>query len=174
MYTNSTFFGKKAKQNTKTPFFWQCCIILSAEALLKPQGGHCAVLPLFSVCFYIEAERMCVNFSSSCGNWHTIFPFSAVPHSRLTRRTDIWTGWISDSACRLPGYKTVPPHGIAVPPPEKRQNLYGWSRSWFVSSVIAVLRGAASYYLAEYGGKIAAGTIMQFFTDLLQRFVCSC
>ena len=102
------------------------------------------------------------------------FPFSAVPHSRLTRRTDIWTGWISDSACRLPGYKTVPTHGIAVPPPEKRQNLYGWSRSWFVSSVIAVLRGAASYYLAEYGGKIAAGTIMQFLTDLLQRFVCSC
>ena len=45
MYTNSTFFGKKAKQNTKTPFFWQYCIILSAEALLKPQGGNCAVLP---------------------------------------------------------------------------------------------------------------------------------
>ena len=66
------------------------------------------------------------------------------------------------------------PHGIAVPPPEKRQNLYGWSRSWFVSSVIAVLRGAASHYLAEYGGKRAAGTIMQFLTDLLQRFVCSC
>lgn len=33
MYTNSTFFGKKAKQNTQTPFFY---IILSAEALLKP------------------------------------------------------------------------------------------------------------------------------------------
>ena len=28
MYTNSTFFGKKAKQNTQTPFFWQYCIIL--------------------------------------------------------------------------------------------------------------------------------------------------
>ena len=36
MYTNSTFFGKKAKQNTQTPFFRQYRIILSAEALPKP------------------------------------------------------------------------------------------------------------------------------------------
>ena len=36
MYTNSTFFGKKAKQNTQTPFFWQYLIILSIEALLEP------------------------------------------------------------------------------------------------------------------------------------------
>lgn len=91
MYTNSTFFGKKAKQNTKTPFFWQYCIILSAEALLKPQGGNCALLPLFPVCFYIEAERMCVNFSSSCGNWQTIFPFlssSSFPANAANRYLD--------------------------------------------------------------------------------------
>lgn len=90
-YTNSTFFGKKAKQNTKTPFFWQYCIILSAEALLEPQGGNCAVPPLFPVCFYIEAERMCVNFSSSCGNWQTIFPFlssSSFPANAANRYLD--------------------------------------------------------------------------------------
>ena len=132
------------------------------------------MLHLFSVCFYIEAERMYVNFSSSCGNWHTIFPFlssSSFPANAANRYLDRVDFRFSLSPSRVQN-STSPRHCCTAS--RKAANLYGWSRSWFVSSVIAVLRGAASHYLAEYGGKIAAGTIMQFLTDLLQRFVCSC
>ena len=77
---------------------------------------------LYSLFAFTLRRKGCVSiFPRPPETGRRFFPFSAVPHSRLTRRTDIWTGWISDSACRLPGYKTVPPHGIAVPPPEKRQ-----------------------------------------------------
>lgn len=134
-YTNRSFFGKKAKQNTQTAIFY---------IILKAARRKCAALP-YSLFAFTLRRKGCVSiFPRPAETGRRFFPFSTVPHSRLMRRTDIWTGWISDSACRLPGYKTVPPHGIAVPPPEKRQNLYGWSGQ-VVSSVIAVLRGAASY-----------------------------